>query len=106
MKKFELSQEFIELNKLLKLMQWAESGGHANQLVENGEIKVNGEFEYRKRNKLRAGMIVEFGKLQVEIVEATGDWLMILKFEDLKIWRSDSYRIEDGDFDVLMCSMC
>ncbi len=54
-------------------MQWAESGGHANQLVENGEIKVNGEFEYRKRNKLRAGMIVEFGKLQVEIVEAMGD---------------------------------
>ncbi len=73
MKKFELSQEFIELNKLLKLMQWAESGGHANQLVENGEIKVNGEFVYRKRNKLRAGMIVEFGKLQVEIVEAMGD---------------------------------
>ena len=73
MKKFELSQDFIELNKLLKLMQWAESGGHANQLVENGEIKVNGEFEFRKRNKLRPGMIVEFGKMQVEIVEATGD---------------------------------
>lgn len=51
-------------------MQWAESGGHANQLIENGEIKVNGEFEYRKRNKLRAGMIVEFGKLKVEIVAA------------------------------------
>jgi ribosome-associated protein len=71
MKQFELSQEFIELNKLLKLMQWAESGGHANQLIENGEIKVNGEFEYRKRNKLRAGAVVSFGKLQVELVAAT-----------------------------------
>ena len=93
MKKFELSQDFIELNKLLKLMQWAESGGHANQLVENGEIKVNGEFEFRKRNKLRPGMIVEFGNLKVEIVEATGDWLMILKFEDLKIWRFEDLKI-------------
>lgn len=54
-------------------MQWAESGGHANQLVQNGEIKVNGEFEFRKRNKLRSGMIVEFGNLKVEIVEAMGD---------------------------------
>lgn len=70
MQEFELSQEFIELNKLLKILQWAESGGHANQMIENGDIKVNGEFEYRKRNKLRPGMVVSFGKNEVKICAA------------------------------------
>jgi ribosome-associated protein len=59
--KFELlSQEFIELNKLLKLMNLVETGGEAKMRIEMGEVKVNGQVEYRKRNKLRAGDRVEF----------------------------------------------
>ena len=56
MKEFELNgHEFIELNKLLKFMRFAGSGGEANQLIDNGEVKVNGEVETRRRNKLRSG---------------------------------------------------
>jgi ribosome-associated protein len=61
MKEFDLEgHEFIELNKLLKLLRMVGSGGEANVRIENGEIKVNGAVETRKRNKLRAGDIVLF----------------------------------------------
>lgn len=51
--------EFIELIKLLKLKQIAQTGGHAKMIVEEGLVKVNGVQEFRKRNKLRAGDVVE-----------------------------------------------
>lgn len=58
---FELEKhEFIELNKLLKLLGWAESGGEANNLITDGLVKVNGEMELRKRKKLIAGDVVSF----------------------------------------------
>ena len=51
--------EYIELIKLLKLLHFAESGGHAKIMVEDGEVKMNGKVEYRKRAKLRHGDLVE-----------------------------------------------
>ncbi len=66
---FELEKhEFIELNKLLKLLGWAESGGEANNLITDGLVKVNGEMELRKRKKLIAGDEVVFSDQQVKIV--------------------------------------
>lgn len=61
------TDEYIELKKLLKLLQIAQSGGHANLMIEDGLVKVNGEVEYRKRNKLRKGMIVEVEGQEVTI---------------------------------------
>ena len=48
---FELknNEEFIELNKILKLKQIAQTGGHAKILIEDGLVQVNGEVEFRKR---------------------------------------------------------
>jgi len=55
--------EFIELIKLLKLLRIASSGGVAKMMVEDGEVKLNGNPESRKRAKLRNGDIVQiFGK--------------------------------------------
>ena len=51
--------EFIELIKLLKPLHIAQSGGHAKIMVEDGEVKLNGEVEFRKRAKLRPGDLVE-----------------------------------------------
>ena len=59
--------EFIELIKLLKLLRFAESGGHAKIMVEDGEVKLNGELEYRKRAKLRPGDVVEISGKQITI---------------------------------------
>ena len=41
---FELrpTDEYIELIKLLKLQQIAQSGAHAKIMVEDGVVKVNG----------------------------------------------------------------
>jgi len=67
-KEFNLEgHEFIELNKLLKLLKMVESGGEANIRIENGEIMVNGAIETRKRNKLRPGDIVVFQENSVLI---------------------------------------
>ena len=58
---FELNGEaFIELNKLLKIVQLVNSGGEANTCISNGEVKVNNEVETRKRHKVRTGFKVEF----------------------------------------------
>lgn len=65
---FELKDaEFVELNKLMKLMNWVESGGQANALISQGEVEVNGKVDTRKRKKLRKGELVEFAGQQVEI---------------------------------------
>jgi ribosome-associated protein len=59
MREFKLTSEYIELVKLLKLLQIAQTGGHAKIIVENGEVMRNGEPEFRKRAKLRAGDKIE-----------------------------------------------
>jgi len=58
---FQLNgQEYIELMKLLKFTALTESGADAKYYIDNGEVMVNGKQEFRRRNKLRIGDIVEF----------------------------------------------
>lgn len=52
---FELTEEYIELIKLLKVTQIAESGAMAKALVGEGKVVRNGETELRKRAKIRKG---------------------------------------------------
>ena len=67
--KLRPTDEFIELIKLLKLKQIAQSGGHAKMIVEDGLVNVNGEQEFRKRKKLRPGDIVELEKITISITK-------------------------------------
>ena len=69
MREFKLSSEYIELVKLLKLLQIAQTGGHAKIIVENGEVIRNGEPEFRKRAKLRAGDKIEVAGNKIIITE-------------------------------------
>jgi len=70
MTNFDLEgREFIELNKLLKMLNLVGSGGEANFLISEGEVVVNGEIETRKRKKLRVGDKIIFGENQVIIIE-------------------------------------
>ena len=59
--------DFIELDKLLKLLRLVETGGEARMCIENGEVMVNGNVETRKRNKLRDGFVVEFEDRKIMI---------------------------------------
>lgn len=69
MKKFVLKSEYIELVKLIKLLGLAETGGHAKNMIEAGEVKLNGLTEYRKRAKLRNGDLVDVTGVQIKIEE-------------------------------------
>jgi ribosome-associated protein len=66
---FELGKhEFIELNKLLKILNWVESGGQANMVITEEDVLLNGMIETRKRKKLFKGDLVEFLDQKVRIV--------------------------------------
>jgi len=58
---------FIELNKLLKMLNLVESGGEANYLISEGIVVVNGMVELQKRKKLREGDVVEFENNKITI---------------------------------------
>jgi ribosome-associated protein len=60
-------EEYIELIKLLKIMRISESGGQAKLMVEDGIVFRNGEPEFRKRAKLRAGDLIEVFDFQINI---------------------------------------
>lgn len=65
---FTLTEEYIELIRLLKIMRIAESGGQAKLMVENGDVWRNGVREYRKRAKLRKGETVTANGVTVKIL--------------------------------------
>ncbi len=66
---FKLKDEFIPLNKLLKVTGLCESGGLANQAILEERVRVNGQIERRKRYKTKSGDIVE---LAGEIIQVLG----------------------------------
>jgi ribosome-associated protein len=66
--RFAIRGEYIQLDQLLKATGLCETGGAAHVAVENGEAKVDGQVELRKRAKLRPGQKVEFHGETVELV--------------------------------------
>ena len=69
METFELSGDYIELNKLLKASGLCETGGMAKIAIENGLVTVNGTVEYRKRCKIRNGQTVEYHGQTITVVQ-------------------------------------
>lgn len=61
---------YIQLNALLKLLGWVETGADANNAIDSGMVMVNGQKELRRRNKIYPGMVVKFGKQQITIETA------------------------------------
>lgn len=57
---FKLTEEFIPMIQLLKATNLVQTGGEAQIVVTEGEVKYNGTVDYRKRLKVRSGDIVEF----------------------------------------------
>jgi ribosome-associated protein len=69
---FTLNSEYIELDKLLKLLSIAPSGGTAKMMVAEGMVSVDGELETRKTRKLRAGCVVVVDIGEGETVHVVG----------------------------------
>lgn len=56
---FQLRENHVELNQLLKLTGICDSGGAGKALVAAGAVRVDGHVELRKTCKIRAGQRVE-----------------------------------------------
>lgn len=53
----------IRLDQFLKLKGITQSGGEAKHVIQNGEVKVNGQTETRRGKKLHQGDLIEvFGQ--------------------------------------------
>ena len=67
MKEVEISNDPVELYKILKLQGIVSSGGEAKHVIAEGQVLVNGKVETRKRKKIAAGDIVEFRNEKIRI---------------------------------------
>ena len=64
---YQLTEEYIELYKLIKLLDLVDSGADAKMIVADGHVVRNGEIEMRKRAKIRAGDTLVIGDVTIEI---------------------------------------
>jgi len=60
MRTVEITEEPIELYKILKFENMVNSGGEAKHVISEGQVAVNGEVETRKRKKIFSGDTVTF----------------------------------------------
>ncbi len=65
---FTISDEYIELYKLIKAADLVDSGAEAKQLIEQGYVKRNGEEEMRKRAKIRPGEVITIGDVSLKVI--------------------------------------
>ncbi len=65
----EIAAEPVELHKILKFENLAASGGEAKFRIQDGQVKVNGQTETRKRRKIRHGDVIETPEAVLTIVK-------------------------------------
>ena len=66
---FTLEDEYIELYKLIKLLDLVDSGAEAKMIVAEGHVMRNGMVEERKRAKIRKGERLLIGDdVEIEIL--------------------------------------
>ena len=56
----KISTDFIKLDSFLKRCDAVQTGGHAKMVIQDGEVKVNGEVCTQRGKKLRKGDFAEF----------------------------------------------
>jgi len=66
---FTISDEYIELNKLLKASGLCGSGGQAKMVIEDNLVTVAGTIETRKRRKIKDGMTVTYNSRNLKVVK-------------------------------------
>ena len=59
-KKISVREDFIRLDSAMKLAGIVSTGGHAKTVIQNGEVKVNGEVCFLRGKKLKSGDKAEF----------------------------------------------
>lgn len=65
---YTLNGEFIELHKLIKLLDLVDTGGQAKMLIEDQLVRRNGAIETRKRAKILKGDIIQIGDVTITVI--------------------------------------
>ena len=65
----KLIDEYIKLGQALKAANLAGSGVEAKYAIEEGRVLVNGQVEYQRGKKLRAGDVVTLDGNTIKIEE-------------------------------------
>ena len=56
----KIKDEFIKLCQAMKLAGLVDSGAEAKEVIQNGQVKVNGQTETQRGKKLHPGDKFEF----------------------------------------------
>lgn len=67
METITINEEYIRLDSLMKFSGLCNSGGRAKYLIQNGEVKLNGEVCTMRGKKCRNGDKVEYQNRTVEV---------------------------------------
>lgn len=67
MKSIKIRDEFIKLGQALKAAGLVESGVEAKEVIQDGQVKVNGNVETQRGKKLIGGELVSFNGEEVKI---------------------------------------
>lgn len=62
-----IKTEFIKLDQLLKFSGLCDTGGFAKELIQQGEVRVNGEVCTMRGKKIRSGDEIEAGEYVVKV---------------------------------------
>ena len=62
-----LRDEFIKLGQALKLAGVVQDGVEAKLVIQDGEVKVNGETDTRRGRKVYPGDVITFGDIEITV---------------------------------------
>ena len=65
--KLREKDEFIKLGQALKAAGLVENGAEVKEVIQDGEVSVNGETDTRRGRKLYDGDIIEYNHEQIKI---------------------------------------
>ena len=70
-RQIQIDSDFIRLDSLLKLVNAVMTGGHAKIVIQEGDVKVNGEICTARGKKIHSGENVEFDGVVYEVIWCT-----------------------------------
>ena len=70
METIAIHTEFIKLQDLLKFAGATDTGGEAKNLIQDGQVSVNGEVCLQRGKKLRPGDVVSMNGRELTVTHA------------------------------------
>ena len=67
MEKITITTEFIKLQDLLKVASLVSTGGEAKIVIQEGEVRVNGETCTQRGRKIRPGDLVTYQGKEISV---------------------------------------